>query len=223
MENEELDLRCPCMPQCPNYGKCRICIATHAKFYTPPHCVKRMMEEMKKNHLHPSNPHIKKTLSERVKEYFEKNAEARLREASEELKITQWQLLDAMEATVSIPVSDFPLVYEKFALLDKVILHVETDGALLQIETKLPEIKTMNDVSVLKTAETSLTALLFHKNIYAVFLVREKLHGRESLSLAVIGENEKNAISFYLAHNENGDIEEKSKAIFEALWQTYQK
>ena len=223
MENEELDLRCPCMPQCPNYGKCRICIATHAKFYTPPHCVKRMMEEMRKNHLHPSNPHIKKTLSERVKEYFEKNAEARLREASEELKITQWQLLDAMESTVSIPVSDFPLVYEKFALLDKVILHVETDGALLQVETKLPEIKTMNDVSVLKTAETSLTALLFHKNIYAVFLVREKLHGRESLSLAVIGEDEKNAISFYLAHNGNGGIEEKSKAIFEALWQTYQK
>ena len=49
MDNTNLDLSCPCMPQCPNYGKCRECIAAHAQYYTVPHCIKAMQEDMKKN------------------------------------------------------------------------------------------------------------------------------------------------------------------------------
>lgn len=55
------ELKCPCMPMCPNYGKCRQCIAAHAAYYTVPKCIKLMQEKMKREHLHPSNPHLKKT------------------------------------------------------------------------------------------------------------------------------------------------------------------
>lgn len=224
MENEKNELSCPCMPQCPNYGKCRQCIAAHAKFYTVPKCIKMMQEDMKKNHLHPSNPHMKKTLPERIAEYYKENPGAHLRSVAEALKITEWQLLDAMPEATEVPVSDFDAVYDDLKKLDRVMLHVDTGSVLVQLTTALPDaIDRMGTKIVKKTdAETDLTSLLFSQSFYAIFLVRESLYGgKESLSLAIVGEDERIALSIYLRRIDGNTIEPQSKALFEALWKKY--
>lgn len=223
--NQE-DLKCPCMPQCPNYGKCRQCIAAHAAYYTVPKCIKIMQEDMKKNHHHPSNPHLRKTLPQRVAEYYERNPHAHLRTAAEALNITHWQLLDAMEEAVSVPVSDLSRIYDALKALDSVMLHLDTGSAVLQLTTALPEVVRHQDTAVLnrQSGDMGLTALLFPQSLYAVFLVRERLlGGRESLSVALVGEDEKIALSIYLRRSTANTIEETSKALFEALWTKYQK
>ncbi len=222
MDNEIL--KCPCMPQCPNYGKCRECIAAHAKFYTAPKCIKIMQEEMKINHLHPSNPHIKKTLPERVKEYYEQHTDTHLRTAAEELKITEWQLLDAMETAASVPKEDFKEIYNQLSSLDSVMLHLDTGGVLMQITMPLPEIVDRQGVDIIrgKVEDISVTSLVFEKEIYALFLVREKLcGGKESLSLAVVGKDEKISLSIHLRRTAENSIEPIAKELFEALWTKY--
>jgi len=212
------------MPQCPNYGKCRECIAAHEKFYTVPKCIKIMQEEMKINHLHPSNPHIKRTLPERVKEYYEQHTYTHLRTAAEELKITEWQLLDAMETAVSVPKEDFKEIYNQLKVLDSVMLHLDTGGVLMQITMPLPEIIDRQGVDIVssKDEEISITSLVFEKEIYALFLVREKLcGGKESLSFAVIGEDEKISLSIYLRRTAENLIQSNAKELFEALWTKY--
>ncbi len=218
------ELKCPCMPQCPNYGKCRECIAAHAKFYTVPHCVKLMQKEMKEKHLHPTNPHIKKTLPQRIEEFYAANPEAHLRSAAEELKITDWQLLDGLSTAVSVPVEDFDTVYNGLAALDKVMLHLDTGSAVLQLTCSLPAAMDMKGTKIIKTAsgEMELTSLLFPKNLYAIFLVREKLYGgKESLSVAFINEDESTALSIYLRRGADNTVEPRSKEFFEGLWAKY--
>lgn len=218
MNTEEL--KCPCMPMCPNYGKCRQCIAAHAAYYTVPKCVKLMQEDMKKNHHHPTNPHIRKTLPQRVAEYYEKNPSAHLRTAAEALNITQWQLLDAMEGAVSVPVSDFDEIYRQLTALDSVMLHLDTGSAVVQLTLALPPAMDRQGAKVISSQ--GLTALLFPESLYAVFLVRERLLGdRESLSLALVGEDERIALSIYLRRTGENTIEEKSRALFQALWEKY--
>lgn len=215
------ELKCPCMPMCPNYGKCRQCIAAHAAYYTVPKCIKLMQEKMKREHLHPSNPHLKKTLPQRVADYYEKNPHAKLRTAAEALNITQWQLLDAMEGSMSVPVADFGEIYDHLQTLDHVMLHLDTGSVVLQLTTPLPLRKQHGDTVIL--SRDGLTALLFPENLYAIFLVREKLADqRESLSIALVGEEERIALSIYLCRGENHQIEETSKALFETLWNKYQ-
>lgn len=224
MENNEIDLSCPCMPQCPNYGKCRQCIAAHAAFYTVPHCIKKMQEDMKKNHLHPSNPHIKKTLPERVAEYYEKNPNAHLRTVAEALKITEWQLLDAMPEALSVPAAEFGAIYNELKKLDAVMLHVDTGCVVMQTVTALPDAMDMRDTKIVKTesGDISLTSLLMAESFYALFLVRETLcGGKESLSLAIVGEDEKIALSIYLRRSPENTMEPKSKELFERLWEKY--
>lgn len=224
MENE--NLRCPCMPQCPNYGKCRECIAAHAEFYTVPKCIKIMQEDMKKNHLHPSNPHIKKSLSERINEFYEQNPDAHLRTASEELKITEWQLLDGMETAVSVPKEDFSDICSQLRELDSVMLHLDTGGVLMQVTMPFPVMTESHDVKIInrKSEEISLTSLIFEKEIYALFLVREMLcGGKESLSLAVVGEDEKISVSIYLRRTAEDKIKSDARELFESLWTKYKK
>ena len=219
------ELKCPCMPMCPNYGKCRQCIAAHAAYYTVPKCVKLMQEEMKKKHLHPSNPHLKKTLPERVKEYFERNPYSKLRTAAEALNITHWQLLDAMEGAVSVPVADFGDLYDQLQTLAQVMLHLDTGSAVLQLTTPLPPRHRHGATDIIKceSGDLGLTALMFPETLYAIFLVREYLPDhRESLSLAMVGEDERIALSIYLRRGGDQQIEEKSKALFQALWNKYQ-
>lgn len=215
------ELNCPCMPMCPNYGKCRQCIAAHAAYYTVPKCVKLMQEKMKKEHLHPSNPHQKKTLPERVADYYEKYPCAKLRTAAEALNITQWQLLDAMEGSLSVPVDDFGEIYDRLQTLDSVMLHLDTGGAVFQLTTPLPMRKQLGDTVLL--SRECMTGLIFSEALYALFLVREQLAGdRESLSIALVGEEECIALSIYLCRGANHQIEEASKALFEMLWSKYQ-
>ncbi len=225
MENQSLDLSCPCMPQCPNYGKCRQCIAAHAKFYTVPHCIKKMQQEMKENHYHPSNPHIKKTLPERVAEFYEANPGAHLRTVAEELKITEWQLLDAMPDAISVPVSEFEAIYDGLKTLDQVMLHLDAGSVVVQLTVSLPDALDRMGTKIVKqqSGEMSLTSLMFPKSFYAMFLVRESLYGgKESMSVAFVGEDEKIALSVYLRRTDDGNsIEPKSKALFEALWEKY--
>lgn len=219
-------LTCPCMPQCPHYGKCRQCIAAHAAYYTVPKCIKIMQEDMRKNHHHPSNPHRRKPLSQRVAEFYERNPNAHLRTAAEALNITHWQLLDAMDGAVSVPVSDFSEIYDKLKALDSVMLHLDTGSAVLQLTTALPAAVPHQDATILsrQSGDMGLTALLFPRTLYAVFLVREQLlDGKESLSAALVGEDEKIALSIYLRRSNENAIEEKSKALFEALWTKYKK
>lgn len=220
---DEKNLSCPCMPQCPNYGKCRVCIASHAEYYTVPHCIKTMLEDMKKNHKHPSNPHVKKPLSERISEFYEKNPYEHLRTVAENLKITEHQLLEAHSNTVRVPLEDFDAVYEKFTQLDKVLLHVDSGSVLLQVETALPKMAKMKNTVIVKNESEgmNLTSLLFADNFYSMFLVRESLYGKESLSLAIVGEDEKIALSVYMRRTDDGKIEEASRALFEELWQKY--
>ena len=53
-------------------------------------------------------------------------------------------------------------------------------------------------------------------------LVREVLYGgKESLSLAIVGEDEKIALSIYMRRSDANTIEPKSKALFESLWDKY--
>jgi putative heme iron utilization protein len=230
MENKEVnkdmgaELSCPCDPRCPNYGKCRECIAAHAKFYTVPHCIKTMQMEMKKNHLHPSNPHVKKTLPERVAEFYKSNPDAHLRTVAEELKIADWQLLDAMDSAVAVPVADFGDIYDKLSTLDQVLLHVDTGSVVVQLTTSLPT--AMNRMGTMivseKSGDMSLTSLLMTQSFYSVFLVREVLcGGKESLSIAIVGEDEKIALSIYLRRTADNTIEKRSKELFEALWEKY--
>lgn len=224
MENEALDLSCPCMPQCPNYGKCRQCIAAHAKYYTVPHCIKKMQEEMKKNHLHPSNPHIRKALPERVSEFYEKNPDAHLRTVAESLKITEWQLLDAMPNAIPVPVSAFGEIYDELKKMDSVMLHADTGSVVMQLVCALPDAMDMKGMKIVKSAagEMSLTSLLMADSFYALFLVRETLcGGKESFSLAIVGEDEKIALSIYLRRLPDHSIDPVSKAIFEMLWKKY--
>lgn len=225
MDTEDLDLSCPCMPQCPNYGKCRICIASHAKFYTAPHCVKMMLEDMKKNHKHAVNPHMRKSLPERIAEYYQKNPGAHIRAAATELKITQWQLLDAYENAIEVPVTEFSTIYEQLASLDKIRLHADTGSVLIQVETKLPTLLEMHGTKLLKNGDSGiqLTSILFEESFYALFLVRESLYGKESLSLAIVDEDEKISLSIYLSHDDEKMIEKSSKALFEKLWNQYKK
>ncbi len=218
------ELKCPCMPQCPNYGKCRECIAAHAKFYTVPHCIKTMQNEMKEKHLHPSNPHIKKTIPERIEEFFAANPEAHLRSAREELKITDWQLLDGMKNAVSVPVEDFDAVYNGLASLDKVMLHLDTGSTVLQLTCPLPTAMDMKGTKIIKAAsgDMELTSLMFPKSLYAVFLVRERLYGgKESLSVVFINEDESTALSVYLRRGADNAVDPASKELFEALWDKY--
>ena len=217
-------LRCPCMPQCPNYGKCRQCIAAHAAYYTVPHCIKIMQNEMKRNHLHPTNPHIKKSLAERVEDYYAAHPDAHLRTAAEDLSITQWQLLDAMPTARPVPLSDLGAVYQALQTLERVKLHVDTGPLVLQLTMPLPPAPERMGVRVMdyKTGETDATALLFGRDLYALFLVRERLcGGKESLSVALVGEDEKIALSIYLCRAEDNTIEEPSKMVFETLWNKY--
>ncbi|MBQ5649541.1 MAG: hypothetical protein IIV03_05320 [Clostridia bacterium] len=218
------ELNCPCRPECPNYGKCRECIAAHAKYYTVPHCIKTMQNEMKEKHLHPQNPHVKKTLPERIEEFFTANPEAHLRSAAEELKITDWQLLDGMKNAIPVPVEDFDAVYGALAELDKVMLHLDTGSAVLQLTCALPAAMDMRGTKIIKAAsgEMELTSLIFAKNLYAIFLVRETLYGgKESLSVAFVNEDESTALSVYLRRGADNTVEPKSKETFEALWEKY--
>ena len=67
-----------------------------------------------------------------------------------------------------------------------------------------------------------LTSLLFPKNLYAIFLVREKLYGgKESLSVAFINEDESTALSVYLRRGADNTVEPRSKEFFEGLWAKY--
>lgn len=217
---------CPCNPKCPNFGKCRECIAAHAKFYTVPKCVKMMQEEMKEKHIYPSNPHIQKTLSERVTEFYAENPGAHLRSVAESLKITEWQLLDAMNDAVSVPKEDFDDIYSELVKLDAVMLHADTGSVVIQLTTALPSALEMNGIKILKTqsGEMSLTSLLMKKNFYDLFLVRETLYGgKESLSIAIVGEDEKIALSIYMRRSDANTIEAKAKELFEKLWTKYYK
>lgn len=219
------ELKCPCMPMCPNYGKCRQCIAAHAAYYTVPKCIKLMQEEMKKNHHHPANPHLKKTLPERVGEYFEKNPDAKLRTVTEALNITHWQLLDAMEGARSVPVADFGDIYDQLRKLDSVMLHLDTGSTVLQLTTPLPPRKQHGGTVILswESGDMGMSTLIFPQTLYAIFLVREYLPGdRESLSLALVGEDEKTVLSIYLRRENDKQIEKKSRALFELLWNKYQ-
>ena len=223
---EDKSLRCPCMPQCPNYGKCRQCIAAHAEYYTVPHCIKKMQEDLKRNHLHPSNPHIKKTLPERIEDYYASHPSVHLRTVAEELKITEWQLLDAMSSAVPVPVEDFTDIYEQLCLLDKVKLHLDTGAVVLQLTMKLPRVVEKNGVNIISQIIPGIaaTSLIFSKKIYAVFLVREQLFGsKESLSVALVGEDEKIALSIYLCRSDENTVDEQSKQSYEALWNKYKK
>lgn len=215
------ELKCPCMPMCPNYGKCRLCIAAHAAYYTVPKCIKLMQEKMKKEHLHPANPHLKQTLPQRVADYYEKNPHAKLRTVAEALHITHWQLLDAMEGAIPVPVADFGEIYDQLQTLDCVMLHLDTGSAVLQLATPLPMRKQHGETTVL--SRDGLTTLVFPETLYAIFLVREHLaDGRDSLSIALVGEDERVALSIYLCRGANHQIEETSKALFATLWNKYQ-
>jgi putative heme iron utilization protein len=221
---ENTNLNCPCMPQCPNFGKCRECIAAHAEYYTVPHCIKTMQEDMKKNHLHPINPHQKSTLAERVAEYYAAHPDAHLRTVAEELKITDWQLLDALPGAISVPVSDFGTIYDALTELPEVMLHLDTGSVVLQLTTPLPKALDRMGMKIVKqeSGQMSLTSLLMSGSFYAVFLVREVLcGGKESLSIAIVGEDEKIALSIYLRRTADNTIEPQSKELFESLWNKY--
>lgn len=221
---ENTNLSCPCMPQCPNFGKCRECIAAHAEYYTVPHCIKTMQEDMKKNHLHPINPHQKSTLAERVAEYYAAHPDAHLRTVAEELKITDWQLLDALPGAISVPVSDFGTIYDALTELPEVMLHLDTGSVVLQLTTPLPKALDRMGMKIVKqeSGQMSLTSLLMSGSFYAVFLVREVLcGGKESLSIAIVGEDEKIALSVYLRRTAENTIEPQSKELFESLWSKY--
>ena len=221
---ENTNLSCPCMPQCPNFGKCRECIAAHAEYYTVPHCIKTMQEDMKKNHLHPINPHQKSTLAERVAEYYAAHPDAHLRTVAEELKITDWQLLDALPGSISVPVSDFGTIYDALTELPEVMLHLDTGSVVLQLTTPLPKALDRMGMKIVKqeSGQMSLTSLLMSGSFYAVFLVREVLcGGKESLSIAIVGEDEKIAMSIYLRRTADNTIEPQSKELFESLWSKY--
>lgn len=221
---ENTNLSCPCMPQCPNFGKCRECIAAHAEYYTVPHCIKTMQEDMKKNHLHPINPHQKSTLAERVAEYYAAHPDAHLRTVAEELKITDWQLLDALPGAISVPVSDFGTIYDALTELPEVMLHLDTGSVVLQLTTPLPKALDRMGMKIVKqeSGQMSLTSLLMSGSFYAVFLVREVLcGGKESLSIAIVGEDEKIALSIYLRRTADNTIEPQSKELFESLWSKY--
>ena len=225
MENTENNF-CPCTPKCPNFGKCRECIATHAKFYTVPKCVKMMQEKMKAEHIHPSNPHITETLSQRVEKFYAENPGSHLRSVAESLKITEWQLLDAMHDAINIPKEDFDEIYSELTKLDAVMLHVDTGSVVVQLTTALPAYMDMNGIKVLKaqSGEMQLTSLLMKKDFYDLFLVRETLYGgKESLSIAIVGEDEKIALSVYMRRSDANTIEAKAKDLFEKLWTKYYK
>ena len=221
---ENTNLSCPCMPQCPNFGKCRECIAAHAEYYTVPHCIKTMQEDMKKNHLHPINPHQKSTLAERVAEYYAAHPDAHLRTVAEELKITDWQLLDALPGAISVSISDFGTIYDALTELPEVMLHLDTGSVVLQLTTPLPKALDRMGMKIVKqeSGQMSLTSLLMSGSFYAVFLVREVLcGGKESLSIAIVGEDEKIALSIYLRRTADNTIEPQSKELFESLWSKY--
>ncbi len=181
---------------------------------------------MKRNHLHPSNPHIKKTLLERIEDYYKEHPSAHLRTVAEDLKITEWQLLDAMPSAISVSVSDFTEIYKQLCLLEKVKLHLDNGSVVLQLTMKLPQDIEQNGVKIISqtSLEMSVISLMFSEKIYDVFLVREQLLGnKESLSVALVGDDEKIALSIYLCRSDENTIEEKSKRSFEALWNKYKK
>lgn len=221
---ENTNLNCPCMPQCPNFGKCRECIAAHAEYYTVPHCIKTMQENMKKNHLHPINLHRKSTLAERVAEYYAAHPDSHLRTVAEELKITDWQLLDALPGAISVPVSDFGAIYDALSELPEVMLHLDAGSVVMQLTTPLPKALERMGMKIVKqdSGHMSLTSLLMSGSFYALFLVREVLcGGKESLSIAIVGEDEKIALSVYLRRTADNTIEPQSKELFETLWTKY--
>lgn len=221
---ENTNLNCPCMPQCPNFGKCRECIAAHAEYYTVPHCIKTMQENMKKNHLHPINPHRKSTLAERVAEYYAAHPDSHLRTVAEELKITDWQLLDALPGAISVPVSDFGAIYDALSELPEVMLHLDAGSVVMQLTTPLPKALDRMGMKIVKqdSGHMSLTSLLMSGSFYALFLVREVLcGGKESLSIVIVGEDEKIALSVYLRRTADNTIEPQSKELFETLWTKY--
>ena len=179
---------------------------------------------MKKNHLHPINPHRKTTLAERVAEYYADHPDSHLRTVAEELKVTDWQLLDAMPTAVSVPVADFGAIYDALTELPEVMLHLDTGSVVVQLTTPLPKAMDRMGMKIVKqdSDAMSLTSLLMSGSFYAMFLVREVLYGgKESLSIAILGEDEKIALSIYLRRTAENTIEPQSKALFEALWSKY--
>ncbi|MBQ8238475.1 MAG: hypothetical protein IJZ39_10055 [Oscillospiraceae bacterium] len=105
------------------------------------------------------------------------------------------------------------------------MLHLDTGSTVLQLTTPLPPRKQRGEAAIIRRegGNMDLTALIFPETLYAIFLVREHLlEGRESLSLALVGEDEKITLSIYLRRGSDKQIEEKSKALFESLWNKYQ-
>ena len=223
MDNTVKHPPCPCKPQCPHYGHCRDCIEAHRKYYTPPFCVRQMQKEMKEKHLHPINPHQKTTLTERIETFYREHPDEHLRSVAQALGITEWQLLDAMTGAIPVPTADYPAIYDRLAGLHAVLLHLDTGAVIFQLETALPPRTEMHEVHLLRKASDgmSMTALLFPQNLYAAFLVREQLYGKESLSLALVGEDERIALSFYLRRDAQGVMDTASKELFLDLWKHY--
>lgn len=94
----------------------------------------------------------------------------------------------------------------------------------MQVTMPLPEIVDRQGVDIIrgKAEDISVTYLVFEKEIYALFLVREKLcGGKESLSLAVVGKDEKISLSIHLRRTAENSIELIAKELFEALWTKY--
>jgi putative heme iron utilization protein len=94
----------------------------------------------------------------------------------------------------------------------------------MQVVTALPDAMDMKGMKIVKTesGEISLTSLMMSDSFYAIFLVRETLYGgKESLSLALVREDEKIALSIYLRRLPDNTMEPASKALFEKLWSKY--
>ena len=182
------------------------------------------MEQSEKNLSCPCKPHIPKTLTERIAEYYQNNPNAHLRTVAETLNITEWQLLDAMPEAISVPVSDFGAIYDELKTLNSVMLHMDTGSVVMQVVTSLPDAMDMKGMKIVKaeSGEISLTSLLMSDAFYAIFLVRERLYGgKESLSFALVGKDEKIALSIYLRRLPDNTMEPASKALFEKLWSQY--
>ena len=109
---------------------------------------------------------------------------------------------------------------------NKPLILQYTGSVVVQLTTALPTSMDMNGIKVLKaqSGEMQLTSLLMKKDFYDLFLVRETLYGgKESLSIAIVGEDEKIALSVYMRRSDANTIEAKAKDLFEKLWTKYYK
>ena len=201
---------------CQNHGKCRECVSAHKAFHSAPLCILLMEADIKKNHIHKINPHIKTPLSLRIAAFFQENPQAAVEEAASSLKVTPWQILDGWDRAVPVPKEEWRRVYHDFAFAKGAVWEYGTGAVRLQLSAEFLQENGTADNTPGDAVFGKICAELHWENLYQIFLIRKE--ERQGYRLVLVNEEERIALEVCL-----GDFAGIQSGKLEKLWERYKK